>query len=308
MKKGLLFILVLLSIVLITIVLLQLTNQKTGSIVIDSFPRKASVYLDGEFKGETPIPIKNLTFKKYTVRISFENYKDYVEDVTLTGNNPKKVIYAILEHKTFSINVSSDPENADVYLDGILKGKTPLVITDIVQGEKHILEIKLDNYETFKEEVSEEKNNIFAKLMPITTHLIVTSVPANADVFINGVLAHKTPFEQKNLEEGNYEIQVKMPNYKTYQETIKLEKGKKVEINVALEKTDIYVSITSNPQGANVYIDGLLMGKTPIELTELSEGEHILKLELDGYLPYETAFNVVKNKQVMLNINLLKLP
>jgi len=308
MKKGLLFILVLLSIVLITIVLLQLTNQKTGSIVIDSFPRKASVYLDGEFKGETPIPIKNLTFKKYTVRISFENYKDYVEDVTLTGNNPKKVIYAILEHKTFSINVSSDPENADVYLDGILKGKTPLVITDIVQGEKHILEIKLDNYETFKEEVSEEKNNIFAKLMPITTHLIVTSVPANADVFINGVLAHKTPFEQKNLEEGNYEIQVKMPNYKTYQETIKLEKGKKVEINVALEKTDIYVSITSNPQGANVYVDGLSMGKTPNELTELSEGEHILKLELDGYLPYETAFNVVKNKQVMLNINLLKLP
>lgn len=308
MKKGLLVILVLLSVILIAVALLQLTNQKTGSIVIDSFPRKASVYLDGEFKGETPISIKNLTFKKYTVRISFENYKDYVEDVTLTGNNPKKVIYAILEHKTFSINVSSDPENADVYLDGILKGKTPLVITDIVQGEKHILEIKLDNYETFKEEVSEEKNNIFAKLMPVTTQLIVTSVPANADVFINGVLVGKTPFEQKNLEEGDYEIQVKMPNYKTFKETIKLEKGKKVEINVALEKTDIYVSITSNPQGANVYIDGLLMGKTPIELTELSEGEHILKLELDGYLPYETAFNVVKNKQVMLNINLLKLP
>ncbi|MEF3244802.1 MAG: PEGA domain-containing protein [Caldisericaceae bacterium] len=308
MKKGLLFILVLFSIVLITVALLQLTNQKTGSITIDSFPKKASVYLDGEFKGETPISIKNLTFKKYTVRISFENYKDYVEDVTLTGNNPKTIIYAILEHKTFSINVSSDPENANVYLDGILKGKTPLVITDIVQSEKHILEIKLDNYETFKEEVNEEKNNIFAKLIPITTHLIVTSVPSNADVFINDAFVGKTPFEQKNLEEGNYNIKVKMPNYRTFQGMVTLEKGKTVEVNVALEKTDVYVSINSNPQGTNVYVDGLLMGKTPIELTELSEGEHILKLDLDGYLPYETVFNVVKNNQVILNINLLKLP
>lgn len=50
------------------------------------------------------------------------------------------------------------------------------------------------------------------------------------------------------------------------------------------------VGITSNPASAKVTVDGQLMGKTPL-ITKLTRKEsHIVKVEMEGYLPYETQF------------------
>lgn len=50
------------------------------------------------------------------------------------------------------------------------------------------------------------------------------------------------------------------------------------------------VSIASNPSSAVVSIDGVEVGRTPLT-TELSrKGHHAIKIELDGYMPFETQF------------------
>ena len=47
------------------------------------------------------------------------------------------------------------------------------------------------------------------------------------------------------------------------------------------------VGILSNPSGAKVTIDGQTFGNTPL-IVELSRKDnHIIKIELEGYLPYE---------------------
>jgi PEGA domain len=49
------------------------------------------------------------------------------------------------------------------------------------------------------------------------------------------------------------------------------------------------VSISSNPTGAQVTVDGVLMGKTPV-VAKLGRGDtHKVRIELPGYEPYETA-------------------
>ncbi|GAC1345476.1 MAG: hypothetical protein NVSMB23_21690 [Myxococcales bacterium] len=49
------------------------------------------------------------------------------------------------------------------------------------------------------------------------------------------------------------------------------------------------VAISSNPSGAQVTVDNQPKGITPV-VANLSRGDsHIIKIDLPGYLPYETA-------------------
>jgi len=307
MKKIIVFLVVLFLIIAIVVVGKMLSND-SGSLTVNSYPTKASVYINGELKGETPLSITNLPLGKYEVKVSLTGFKDYTEEVELTANNSNKLISVILEHSVYSIDVDSDPPQANVYLDGVLKGTTPIQISDIPYGKKHVLEIKLENYNTFKQIVDENTPKIFAKLEPISTHLIVTSIPSNASVYLDDKFIGTTPLDVKNLDEGDFELKVKLKQYETYSEHISLKKGETIERNITLRKSLTYVSINSNPQGAKTYIDGTLIGSTPIEITNLSEGSHTIRLELDGYLPYETNIEIKKDKPTELNINLLKLP
>src|SRR5882724_5849028 len=50
------------------------------------------------------------------------------------------------------------------------------------------------------------------------------------------------------------------------------------------------VGISSQPSGAEVTLDNAPAGKTPV-VTHMKRGDnHILKLELPGYAPYEATF------------------
>jgi hypothetical protein len=49
------------------------------------------------------------------------------------------------------------------------------------------------------------------------------------------------------------------------------------------------VGISSNPTGAAVSVDGLLKGNTPVIANLTRKDNHIVRIELAGYKPYETT-------------------
>ena len=53
------------------------------------------------------------------------------------------------------------------------------------------------------------------------------------------------------------------------------------------------VSVYSSPLSANVYIDGVYKGIAPVNLTDISAGNHALKLALTGFYDYDTTITVV---------------
>ncbi len=52
------------------------------------------------------------------------------------------------------------------------------------------------------------------------------------------------------------------------------------------------VSVTSEPSGATVYIDGTNRGTTPLELTGISPGRHEITVSRAGYREYTSTFTV----------------
>ena len=56
-----------------------------------------------------------------------------------------------------------------------------------------------------------------------------------------------------------------------------------------MQGTKQQIGISSNPSGAKVIIDGNTFGNTPLTAELSRKDNHIVKIELNGFLPYETT-------------------
>jgi len=116
---------------------------KYGKIKITSSPSNAKVYLDGSYRGKTPLTISNVKVGEYQIKISKDDYYDWLTTVQVKQNVTIQV-FAQLEPipKTGSLYVTSSPCCARVFLDGIERGTAPITITDIEEGWHEVVIIK----------------------------------------------------------------------------------------------------------------------------------------------------------------------
>ncbi|MCD6508139.1 PEGA domain-containing protein [Candidatus Poribacteria bacterium] len=111
-------------------------------IPVTSTPPKAKVYLDDRYQGETPITLE-LKAGRYLVEIMLNGYEPY-RDLLLVPY--KKRIDVKLKRiiRYGSISVNAFPYGR-VFLDGIEKGETPILIRRVPEGE-HTVTIKRDGF------------------------------------------------------------------------------------------------------------------------------------------------------------------
>jgi PKD repeat protein len=64
------------------------------------------------------------------------------------------------------------------------------------------------------------------------------------------------------------------------------------------------ISISSEPVGATVYVDGQFAGQTPIEVPNLAAGDHRVRLVMDGYLENGRLVTVDAGKTETLTVRL----
>lgn len=51
------------------------------------------------------------------------------------------------------------------------------------------------------------------------------------------------------------------------------------------------VGFSSNPSGAQVYVDNQVVGVTPVTATLSRKDQHLVRVEMQGYAPYEMRLN-----------------
>ncbi|MDD4254150.1 MAG: PEGA domain-containing protein [Methanofollis sp.] len=67
--------------------------------------------------------------------------------------------------------------------------------------------------------------------------------------------------------------------------------------------THATVTVITHPAGAQVFQDGVYTGLiTPASLSDLPTGDHILRIELENYRPYETAFDLDEDTDVAVSL------
>lgn len=138
-----------------------------------------------------------------------------------------------------TISINSIPSGATVYVNSILKGTTPLVISDIPAGN-HTFSIKKIGYNTWTDNiaVSEgETTSINASLVTIekTGFIYALSNPAGAEIFIDGITSgKKTNSFIPDVPVGYHTVLFNKTGYRDFYNIASVSKGFPVTVRAFL--------------------------------------------------------------------------
>ena len=128
------------------------TAPATGRLIVQSAPTGALVTVNGQYRGETPLTIRDIPLGAHTVQIARPGHIPWTDRVTLTSSAPARVVAADLQpgldmngRVTGSLYIDSRPRGARVMIDGRFVGTTPFRMPGLAAG-RHDIRLELDGY------------------------------------------------------------------------------------------------------------------------------------------------------------------
>lgn len=131
--------------------------------------------------------------------------------------------------------------------------------------------------------------------------MLIRSTPAGADVLVDGKPRGVTPLALRDLAYGTYAIRVTRAGYVAETRRIAVSRSRpaaSVTISLRQERlpatggTTGAVFVDSQPRGARVEIDGRAAGTTPLLVSGLVAGAHLVRIEHDGYREWSTSVRI----------------
>jgi hypothetical protein len=114
----------------------------------------------------------------------------------------------------------------------------------------------------------------------------------------------ETPCSFNNLSPSRYSLEVQKDGYQSVQTALQVKSGDAQDQKIKLESLAKGIFISTQPPGADVFINGAKQsGQTPVTLP-LAAGQYNLVLRLQGYQPYAGPIQVKDNIQTQLNVPL----
>ena len=178
------------------------------------------------------------------------------------------------------LEVESTPVGASLFVDNDLVGRTP-VSTKIAAGT-YSLRLEHPDYQKKTVMVRIESGEQSVKRIDLDP-LYILEIPGNppdALVKIDGSFQGKTP-TTITWEKQTCELVIEKEGWSTYRKNLVLDPGKNV-IEFSLDRASVRLSVRTDPDEAQVYLDGEFVGKTPFQET-VSPGARTLRVQKEGY-------------------------
>ncbi len=243
---------------------------------------------------------------KYTVSLTASNQA--------SSNTAVKTDYVTVSSGPVgsgSIRIIYAPDRSSVYLDNALKGETKFLQTFRIENlpaGSYQLKVTKPGFSDYYVNVpvtSGRATEVVAdmRLQPSQNGILsVYTYPAGSTVYVDGVEAGTGPLWLADVTPGMHQVRVSSAGYLDWNQAIDVKGGGSVNyVTAALYPswwTPIYgyVMISSMPGNGVAYLDGVAQGKTPVTLSQVSPGQHTIRIELPGYQPWEQVVNVMEGR------------
>jgi hypothetical protein len=208
-----------------------------------------------------------------------------------------------------SISITSEPSGAEVSILGKVIGTTPYT-TKPVPSAMYIVKFAMDGCEPAWLPVNVTPGRqveAHVALIPENATVIINSDPSGAHVQMDGKEIGDTPVLLPDLALGSYSASVQMQGYTRRDISWKVQNGRPILINVPLMNNIGTLALDSDPEAAEIEIDGKSYGNTPFK-DFLEQGQHKIRLEKNGYKPYEKIVTVNRDETTEVLAKMETLP
>ncbi|MBN1696013.1 MAG: trypsin-like peptidase domain-containing protein [Spirochaetales bacterium] len=196
-------------------------------------------------------------------------------------------------------------EKCNVYIDGESKGTTPLLLSDLKEGESY-LEIESDTlYHGRRIGVNPARKDIVTyspKMGKFVGNLYIESSPSGADIFIDGRARGTTPAALSDLTAEKHTVEIVKNGYAVYQKEIEVVRKKTIDIKTTLEPAYRVTFKNPLPKGTTMKVKGKNLDKTfsSNESIELPSGKWTIVISNDKFFPDNTMEFEIKNDSITL--------
>ena len=294
--------------------------EEKGLLLIKTDPTDCDIAVDGVSVGRSPRLLTHLSSKDvHTVRLRKAGYQDQTITVKFDGRKPQvreeKLVLA-----SGRLEISTEPAGAEITVNGIVRGKSPITVTDVPKGRATV-KFKMEG---FADEIRElavnagDVQHLAIALVGLPGTLHLASVPEGARFYVNEEARGKGPLTIPSLKPGSYVVRAELEGFGTMTKTILLENGTSASEEFRLSNTMGRLEVKSSPVGAQLVFDGRIVGTTkssdpqaevsdvfPIE--NVMEGEHTLIVRKDGYSEVTRHPKIQSSKTSQANVRLKRI-
>ena len=132
--------------------------------------------------------------------------------------------------------------------------------------------------------------------------LAIESTPRGAEVRVDGGFAGFTPVVWGDRP-GNVTVEVELDGFQSESRRVQVRPGAITDVNFNLRPVvrEGRANFTSDPRGADLYVEGRFIGSTPTGPIELLPGTYSARYELPGYGTETVRFTVREGRTTEVN-------
>jgi hypothetical protein len=218
---------------------------------------------------------------------------------------------AIAQNKG-ALVIQCNVTGAQVLINGKLYGNTTPNYSMLVPAGTYKITVKKNGYVDYTNTVAVTAAGVVLQVnlksvneappppQVLNYGLTVSANINGADVFINGNPAGKTPFAAQ-VPNGSYTVLVRAGGFIDFTQNIVINGGP-FQVNAMLQGQNQQLSIQANVNGADIFINGNVAGKTPF-VSQVPMGSYSVLIKAPGYVDFGQNI-LVGNGPVQVNATL----
>ncbi len=205
-----------------------------ADVEIVSSPEGATLYVDGDPVGETPLTAQLLEGDR-DLSLRLEGFKDWTTGMELTAGTRLSLPPVTLIPADTLIAVDSSPGGASVTVDGEYRGQTPLRLA-LAPGRSYRLAFTRAGFESSTRvlDVADgDDTRLNVRLTPIFGAVQMAGEPADAEVYVEGVFQGRLN-DRFELAAYPQRIEVRKDGFQVYTTTVTPSPSQEQLLNVKL--------------------------------------------------------------------------
>jgi eukaryotic-like serine/threonine-protein kinase len=251
---------------------------ETGAAVFNSVPEGAAIVIDGVARGTTPLRL-SLPVGPHKVEITSGSFSRTLPLMVQAGSVASQHVEFAGGPQSLGgrLEIGSQPPGAEVRVDGVPRGRAPLVLQDISIGQHRVAVIDGNHVvnSTVNVTAGATATMIVSMAGPaadVAGGWLVISAPLEMEIFEGGRLLGTTRSDRVMLPAGSHEIELRNADLEfTTTRTVQIAAGKTATAGIPLPNGTL--SINALPW-AEVSVDGRPVGTTPLGNLEVPIGRH----------------------------------
>ncbi|MBT8506912.1 hypothetical protein AZH53_00515 [Methanomicrobiaceae archaeon CYW5] len=265
-------------------------TPQTGNLTVTSDPAGAWIWIEGgNISQQTPFTIPNMLVGTRNVTVQKEGYEIPLNETVTITNATTTTVDFTLAPLTGNVTVTSVPTGAWVWIDGANTTEQTGHEFSLPIGD-HNVSVRLDYYVTpANRTVTITDGCTLAEEFTLAHeygNISVNSTPSDAWIWLDGAnTTRQTNSTLLNVEAGPHNVTVRMTDYITpIPQDVTVTNGTTAEMTFALTPEMGNITVTSDPAGAWIWLDGMNITRTtPFTLTDMLVGEYNVTVTKTDY-------------------------